>query len=225
MKKLVTILFLFGVVQAQTRLYFLQQPAPDTAVYQTAWNNKSSGLNFLMYSYTDNKVQANQTGLTISPPLPKRSMSAQYVTPPLAAQTLNGTIDGQMKYISNVGANGGYILIYVRQLDYYGNVKREIDSSLSTGYIISSSQTNRTMTTINLSNVSISNGDRLCVEVGWKYVAGATNLRTTTFPATSLSPRPTKDLPVDTTTNVTTLNPWIQFSQTLKWQYDYNNFF
>lgn len=143
----------------------------------------------------------------------------QFISEPLAAQTISGTVKGQIRAQENaLSANlRSQCIIRVVQSD-----NTTIRGTLYAGDLTTltgnptpewaTTATNRPLPfggSVALSSLAIQNGDRLVIEVGYRKHAAASTTGTLYFGDNSAT-----DLAEDTTTT-TANNPWIEFSQDL----------
>ncbi len=224
MKKLLTILFFIPIVlHAQTRFYIFRGFA--TAVSPTvnaAWN-VTTGNTFAMCfpSKSGQAVTLNNASVTSGQSgaaSPRKMLLSTFISQPLIAQTISSgsTISAQFRANSSSTASGNttQLTLYFRYCDENGTNITEIGNASSTN--LTTSSTNRTISFTLPGNVTITDNQRLIIEVGFTFSAGSSTTQTGT--AQQSCAITAGDLPVDNTTT-SSLNPWIEFSQTLNFRY------
>jgi hypothetical protein len=234
MKKLITIFFLFGIVQAQTRFYIGSLTVPTVA--QTPyWNTYAlaafPSTNYLLLSqYPFSIVNAantvNDSGVgTPYGAVPHYLLCLQAMTEPLMPQTIlsGSTITIQFKVSRSTGsiALKTNFIQTIKLINQDGSVALEIDSTNSKYYLNNTfvnTGTNYTFKT----NITVTAGQRICFDIGVMTTASGIN-GAFVRPLRSYAIN-TADLPVDDTTK-SALNSWIEFSQNLKFQLQTNHFF
>lgn len=225
MRKLVFILSILITVEAtaQTRFYIYNTiTAPISPTVQAAWNVTTGNVYRMMYA-NSNKTKFPITAAVVvhtsgasGAAAPRKMLSATYISLPLIAQTVNSgsTISSQIRCQKNGSAQTEPMIIYFRLCNEDGTNVREIGNATSTD-MINGTPANRTVTLTLGSNLTINDNDRIIVEYGGSYTVGAVS--TITCAITSISSYLLSDLPVDNT-NTTSLNPWVEFSQTLNFR-------
>lgn len=139
-------------------------------------------------------------------------LNRQYVSAPLAAQTISGSVSGQLRGLeSNAGANGfSAICIYVFQSG--GTLPRGVLLTIQTGvseYDITSIN-RKTPSNIALNPVTCQSGDVLVMEIGYRQTASSTNRTVTQRFGDSAA----SDLPVDET-STSDFNGWVEFNNNI----------
>lgn len=203
-----------------TRFYLerLTTPAVSPAI-QAAWTVTPGAGFFMMFpsktAYCKNTATGNQTSGSSGTTAPKKMICASYISQPLIAQTIasGSTISMQIRASKSATASTGLLFVYFRWCDENGTNIQEIGNT-SNATALSTTLTNRTITITLGSNVSITDNQRLIVEIGESYTAGTT---AHTCSVASQISATTTDLPVDNTTTTANL-PWIEFSQTLSFR-------
>ena len=146
-------------------------------------------------------------------------MLVQYISGPLQAQTINGTVKGQfqarqssvdgdfcmamvIKVITATGVTRGVLL------SYFPN---SITTELAAGFPV-----NRHCPpdATALTELAIEEGDRLVIEIG---VRSFNTLTTTQYAYLTVGDAAAEDLPEDET-ETEYMNPWVEFTNTLAWQ-------
>jgi hypothetical protein len=142
---------------------------------------------------------------------------ARWVSGPLRAQTISGTLKGQIICAENNGGNNATIAIAVRVINSAGTITQTIlavsasDNTATTPPEMATSLTNRQFqnsaegVSITLTSTDVSNGDRIVIEVGVREVrnTGSETLRVGDASASDLA---------ENNTATTDANPWVEFS-------------
>jgi hypothetical protein len=146
-------------------------------------------------------------------------MVVQYISGPLRAQTISGTVKGQIqarqssvdadfcmamviKVVTAVGITRGVLL------SYFPNT---ITTELAVGVPVNRHCPPEATA---LTELAIEEGDRLVIEIG---VRSFNTLTTTQYAYITVGDAAAADLPEDET-ETEYLNPWVEFSDTLAWQ-------
>jgi hypothetical protein len=148
----------------------------------------------------------------------------QYISAPLAAQTISGSVKGQLRARENSTLMNARMQVIIRVVSqsgtfvrgtlYGGDLTTGTTNPISefAGSTTSSYGMNRQMPrglSQSLSNLNIQDGDRLVIEIGYRIHTTAT----TAYTATGIFGNDKSiDLAEDETTT-TANNPWIEFSQ------------
>lgn len=222
MKKIIYILlfvFSHGFLSAQTRFYITQILSPVTPVVNSNWN-VTTGNSVLQINTYHDRQSASVTSSAVGGAAVRKVLIRQLVSPPLKAQTINGTVTGQIRLnISSITSRSGEGFVYFRIINEDGTIAQEVGSLTTTA--LTTTNTNRTLISLNLSNVIVTTGQRLCFDFGWNYSTGTV---TTTTATAAFNSAAASDLPVDNTT-ATAARSWIEFSQTIYFQNKNINFF
>lgn len=148
----------------------------------------------------------------------------QYVSAPLAAQTLSGSVKGVARFISTTAGNGRPAIRIAKCANDGTSVVEILAITFSSNNIdlppaTATSLTNRRFEegaddfVLNFADVTITAGDRLIVEPG--YRDHTTN--TGRFVSISFGDNSGTDLPEDETTTAAN-NPWVEFSADISFQ-------
>ena len=169
-----------------------------------------------MATVTSTKTSAN----------PGSALIRQYVTEPLAAQTITGNVSGQMRCIESNGALSACVAVSVRAVSNDGTTVRSGGLAISASDLYTTTSEMYTSlrnlklmdvnesASIALTSMTLSDGDRLVFEFGYK----ATSTSTTYTGGISFGDNSATDLAADMTTT-TANNPWIEFDSDIKPQY------
>ncbi len=207
-----TLVLLHSFSFSQTRFYLnTNTAAPVSPAYNAGWNVTSGVSQYLMHVVKDGSTLTTVTSGASGAASPRKCLINQWISDPLAAQTLTGTFTGQAQFniSSTSGGSTGLGYLYLRIVNSDGSIAQEFGKdSTST---LTTTLTNRTLISLNIGSVTITAGQRICIDLGWSFTAGSSTTRTGSLSGGSSSGT---DLPVDNFT--TTVNsPWVQFSQTL----------
>ncbi|HEU4574617.1 MAG TPA: hypothetical protein VFS36_06405 [Chitinophagaceae bacterium] len=220
MKKLVLILLILPLWSiAQTTLYLSNTSTPPISpAFNANWVVTTGADRMLLSTTKDGSTMTSKTTAAsgASGGSTRYILNRQYITAPLQAQTIAGGSTIRISVLSSISSTGqssvGYLLCLLSKVSSGGTVTFLQNLTNSTNSF-TTTLTNRTISTA-LGEVTLSDGDRLIVEIGWHYSSGSNTTRTGTqsFGADNAS-----DLPNDNTTTSTN-NPVIIFSQTLNFQ-------
>ena len=145
------------------------------------------------------------------------TLNRQYVSDPIAAQNITGTVKGQLRGDESATNQDMVSAIGIRVVSNDGSTVRGTLLSITypalAGNEYDTSYANRyTPTSTAVSSVTAQNGDRIVIEIGcYRYAAGNPPGRCTQ----SFGDDSTTDLPEDQTTT-TADNPWIEFSADIR---------
>jgi len=207
-----TLLLLQGVAFSQTRFYLnLNTAAPVSPAFNAGWNVTSGANRYLMSPTKDGSAITSKTTGNTGAVAVRKCLLDQWISAPLATQTITGTFTGQIRFSQSNATlpNIGQGIVYLRVINVNGTVATEVGSALTTN--LTTTLTNRTLISLPVGTLNITAGQRICIDLGWNYSAGTTTTLNATMSRGSSS---ATDLAVDNTTT-TANNPWIQFSQTL----------
>lgn len=145
----------------------------------------------------------------------------QYTSDPIAAQTISGTVKGQIRGFMNQSSSNYSPAIIIKVYSKNGTTLRgtllsSFSDDASSGHEFSSStHTNRKFPdggSASLTSVDAQEGDRIVIEIGARRNASGVSGRSFEL---VIGDNASSLLPEDTTTT-TALNPWIEFSQTIR---------
>lgn len=214
-KQLLVILIVFPLtIQAQTRFCLTQATSPKTPAANAAWNVTTGNAVVTLIPYLIGEAGTSITSGNTGAAAVRKLLIRQYVSAPLIAQTINGTVTGQIRYNMNaVASRSGEGFVYFRVLNADGTVASEVGTLTTSA--LTTTLTNRTLISLTLTSVNVPAGGRLCFDVGWNYSTGVNTTTTGTIAVRTVGP--STFLPVDNTTT-TASTPWIEFSQTIFFQ-------
>jgi len=145
------------------------------------------------------------------------TLALQFVSDPISAQTITGTIKGQIKCLeSSALANFSYAIV-VKVVSGDGSTVRGTlytDFSDTGAEFDDATRTNRKFPAAGsaLGSVVAQAGDRIVIEIGARKNGTNASSRTATL---TVGDSVASDLPEDEV-ETGVLNPWIEFSQTIK---------
>ncbi len=185
--------------------------APISPAFSTEWGVTGSAERAALL------LTSGQTAITSKTTASNTSvawvLNRQYISAPLAAQTISGTISGQVRGNSSNAAAVHSSAVSVRYLSNDGTTIRGTGLPIGSGSsAFTTTLTNRiTPTGTTLTNVAVSEGDRIVIEIGARQNASSSN-RTATQ---SFGNNAASDLAFEQT-GTAALNPWISFSSNIK---------
>jgi hypothetical protein len=156
-------------------------------------------------------------------------IARQYVSDPLAAQTITGTLKGQVRAMESATSANMRSQIVVRVVSNDGSTERGVlyPGDLHThGANANANPTNEFGTSLanrrfprsgfanTLTSVTTEDGDRLVIEIGFRHHLASSTATVGTF---SFGDNSGTDLPENDTTT-TANNPWVEFSNTIYFQ-------
>lgn len=147
------------------------------------------------------------------------SVARQYVSDPIDAQTISGTVKGQILCLESNGLADFRRAIVIRVMSNDGLTVRGTllsDYSTTATEFSSSASTNRFFPASGtaVSSVTSQSGDRIVIEIGIRKTGSSPSTRSATF---LLGDNGGSDLPEDET-STTSVNPWIEFSHNVVFQ-------
>ncbi len=193
-----------------TRFYLTQVTSLFTPTVNAAWNVTTGNVVDVLLPYQLQESGTNLTSGATGAAAVRKILIRQFVSQPLEAQTINGTVSGQgFIRMSSVTARTGEGFIYFRIINKDGTVASEVGTLTTIAMLVTN--INRTYIALTLTNVAVTAGQRFCFDIGWNYSTGV-NTATTGF--MTLRTLAAGDLPVNDT-QTTAGNPWLEFSQTI----------
>lgn len=214
-----------------TRFYFQGTGTPAISpAYNTAgdynvsnWNDTSGAVRRTMKTTKQNIANTIFSESSNSDSGSYRVLLAQFVSDPLAEQTLGGTVSGWIGTRESNTAADMFVYSILKQVSSTGTLKAVLavasDSSgseftTSTNYV--ARNLFRQTTTVTMISADIADGDRLVYEVGYKREATVTNSYTGYI-------RVSDNQASDVTSNgasTTSADTWMEFSETVYMQGD-----
>lgn len=155
---------------------------------------------------------------------PELHACVQVISDPLEAQTITGTLYGQIRALESATAGTGTVAIGARVISDAGTVRGTLlaisatTTATATPPDLATTLTNRpfagasSSSQLTLSSVSAQAGDRVVIEIGVRDQDTSTSR---TYSVNIGASSSAGDLPLDSTTT-TAAAPWVEFSQTLK---------
>lgn len=207
-----------------TRFYFVTgvTPSISPAFDTTAWNGRTDEAERrVLGKDIAGNSGSNDVDSFGAATAPVFNLSRQYIFEGLAAQTLSGTVKGQIRCYENQASNNATLALRIAVCAADGTDVQEAlaisasDATTTPPEFSSATGANRPFqnaseqTLLTLNSVNIPEGGALIVEVGWRQGTGGTSRKVEILYGEPGGPG--NDLPEDTTTN-TGLNPWIEFS-------------
>jgi hypothetical protein len=126
-----------------TRLYFSQIASPILPVVHANWNVITGNSPSMVFAVYDGSASITVTSGMTAAAAVRKLLIRQFISRPLAAQTINGTLTGQIRMsMSNVTSRTGEGLIYFRIINPDGTIASEVGSL--TTIALTTSSTNRT---------------------------------------------------------------------------------
>jgi hypothetical protein len=141
-------------------------------------------------------------------------LAVQFIYGPIAAQTISGSLTGQIAFHESIGTADAKLDLIVKVVAPGGTVRGTALSAFAIGNEFDATNyLNRTIPSQSLTPVAATEGDYLIVEIGARSTTGAGP----SFQFMYGDPASATDLPVDETTNETspTHRPWIEFNSTI----------
>jgi len=212
----VLLLFLLPCITFSQTTFYLNTGTPSsvTPTISTNWNVSTGYSSFLMSPAKDASTTTNVATASPGGAFPKKVLLDQWVSDPLAAQTIAAgtTLTGQSMFkVSNTtGGTTGMGSIYLRIINTNGSLASEV--LVNTTTFNSTTSTNRSFSyTVPAGGIVITAGQMICIELGWTFTAGTNTTRTASITEGSSIGT---DLPVNNT-STTLADPWFKFAQTL----------
>jgi hypothetical protein len=208
---------------AQTRYYMPSTgAAPVSPAFTGAWNSTVTMVRRKAVTARINSAMADHQ-ITSGATAPEFHGLVQYVSDPIAAQTISGTVKGRIRASESGNSFDGTVAIGIYVYSNDGSTLRgtlftmQAANSLVAGIeFAATTLTNRALmdvsenATLTLSSVAASDGDRIVFEIGIRDEdAGTTRTARLNFGDDSGT-----DLPEDNTTTAAN-NAWLEFSQTI----------
>jgi len=192
----------------------------------SAWTKTADASRIRMVIAKSNTVITFYTFYASVGASPEYSLGMQYVSDPIDGQTISGTVKAQIICRESNAATDATMAITIKVVSNDGGTLRGTLLAIAASDLINTSPpewtttaTNRRfldaseVTPVTLTPVVAQDGDRIVVEIGMREVT-TTSSRYGRF---WLGDDGASDLPEDDTTTDTTMNPWIEFSQTIDW--------
>lgn len=209
-----------------TRLYYTQTVSPLVPAFDAEWDLTTSAATCLLTRTPRATLFANLS-LTKGTDnmLDKDRLMRQYISPPLAAQTISGTAKGRLLCSESAAGNNIRSQMIIRACNGSGTAFTGAlyagDLTTLTGDPTSewnlTSKVNRQMprgSSVSLDSLAVNDGDRIVIGVGYRvHTTSASNFNGQVI----FGDAGVGDLPEDESSTDTTLRAWIEFSQDLLW--------
>ena len=204
-----------GPAFAATRFYLPSSGAAEVSPAFSAWTLTTGADRLKCVTTRTNTLMINKSTTTTSESVTSL-LNRQYVSEPIGAQTITGTVKGQLRGMEDNAAQDMVSCILIKVVSNDGSTVRGTLLNFTypalSGNEYGTKIANRyTPISASLTTVTAEAGDRIVIEIGaYRYkVGGSTGSCTQTYGDDSAT-----DLPEDQTTK-TAYNPWVEFSQTL----------
>lgn len=201
-----------------TRIYFPSNiPAPCSPAFHAEWDltgqvqRKGCVPQKQTTGFANNGPWAYTTGS------PKDGLAYQFISPPMFAQTITGTVKGQFR-TSEFASSDICRAVVIKVVSGDGTAQRGVLLAHFPGSLVSpysGSFVNRNFPPLSaLTEVACQLGDRLVFELGSRSFAAGTSYNNGKI---EIGDNSANDLPEDETTT-SQYCPWIEFSADLQWQ-------
>jgi glucose/arabinose dehydrogenase len=215
-------LFLIAVFASpawgQTKFYLnLNTAAAVSPTFNAGWTINTGASRFEMSPVKDGSALTTRTTGNVTGVTSGKYLGDQWVSAPLAAQTIaTGNVTGQVKLnISSTTSASGNGYAYLRIINTDGTVASEVGNVATATALAQTTATNRLFTIPIASAITITAGQRICIEVGWSYNITTAVTRTFAFNRGSSS---ASDLTTPDNASTAANNAWFQFPQTILFQ-------
>lgn len=212
---ILAVLSILSSVYGVTRFYLPSSGAAAVSPAYLAWTSSGSSTRLRCLTY---KISTATANLGAGPVVGTQAL-VQYVSDPIAGQTIGGNIKGNIRCAQVSTAAGGTIAIGIQLVDSTGGTPRTLlavvasDSTGTTPPVITkTTYTNRFLmnvtegTSIALTQQTAQNGDRIVIELGFRAI-------TTKNSAVSINVGdPSSDLGENNTETAANA-PWVEFDQ------------
>jgi hypothetical protein len=202
-----------------TRFYLPSSGAADvTPSFDAGWFNTASADALKCVTARISSAMSNKNVSETNSTANQDWAMRMYVSDPIGAQTITGTVKGQIRALESGSAGDQRAQMLVKVVSNDGGTSRGTLLAFDTSALsneFATSATNRKFPKGSsgsaLSSVAAQNNDRIVIELGFRK--GDTS--STNFAATLVfGDNSASDLPEDETTT-TANNPWVEFSMTL----------
>jgi len=205
-----------------TRFYLPSSGDPPVTPAFMAWNKTSQAVRRAMLTIKSGTAMTSSGNITLQAGTsPNFILIYQFVSAPLAAQTISGNVSGVIIAKQNSDLNDATLALGIKVVTNDGQTLRgtllgitaddSLVSELTSGTPSQRQFRNSTeQTAIPLSEVVVQSGDRLVVEIGFRELRDSTTSYVTAYTGDNAA----SDLTQSDSGTVQN-NPWIEFSQTL----------
>jgi hypothetical protein len=205
------------VFAASTRFYLPSAGAANISpAYSTAWEKTTqAGARLLCVTAKTISAMASITVNENVATTPYDILSRQYVSGPIAAQTIQGTVSGQIRCSEANAATDADVAMIIRVVSNNGAVERGtllsyFPAVLTNEYYVTTLTNRMFPSIIALNPVTTEDNDRIVIEIGTRVF----NAITTSYSILHNYGDNAVDLAVNNSTT-TAQSPWIEFSQTI----------
>lgn len=192
--------------------------APVSPTFSASWEETASANRYMTFPFKTSTTLATTTIAHVNAAV-NDQLAVQYVSEPIVAATISGTVKGIIRVSESVATNDCRAQLVIKVVSNDGTVERgvliaENADALSNEY--ATSLTNRkfplnwTGSGATVSNVVAQDGDRIVIEIGTRFHA-ATAAITASY---RLGDSNSTDC-AENETSTSDFNPWIEFSQDL----------
>lgn len=220
MKKLLLILFILPILAfGQTRIYMPVTSGSDVTpqISTGYWTSTSANTVRQWVSPAQTGGSATYGPITLDATSASAStLFVQYVSPPMAAQTISGNIKGQFRGVLSAASVTIFTQVVVTVVDPAGNIVATLLGATPGNSTLTATSTNKmTPPSTALTPYTCNTGDRIVIEIGMVRSVG-TNARTGSI---VFGMSVTTDAPEDNTSTGSTFKGWMEFSNTLQFNH------
>jgi hypothetical protein len=212
------LLIITAPVYGATRFYL---PSTNTAEITTigfdaGWGNTTAAdqIRLNKPGIKINSAMTDKVGTSVNTAI--SVLCRQYVSDPIAAQTIIGTVKGQVRGYEGNANHDSVSAIGIRIVSNNGATVRGTLEAITYPTLLATNEyglsiANRytPISSTALSSVTAQSGDRIVIEIGY-HRYGTTPAGSSTL---NFGDNGAIDLPEDQTTTSATMEPWIEFSQ------------
>ncbi len=212
-----------------SRLYFPSTGAAGASpAFSGSWNGTSGADRLACVTTRISSAMTSKQSFSVAGTTEAFVAWRQYISAPLTAQTISGNVKAQVRCSTNSGNMNGTLACIIRVVSNDGSTVRgtilamtATDDFTTYEFTINPAITNRKLRNVSeaasiaLSSLAISDGDRLCIE--WGFRQQATSSNTTRVGEGYFGDDSGTDLPEDDTTTAAD-NPWLEFSSAVYFQ-------
>lgn len=202
-----------------TRIYFPSNiAAPCSPAFHAEWDLTGQAQRLVCVPQKQNTGFANNGPWSYTTGSPKDGLAYQFISPPMLAQNITGTVKGQFRTSEFVSGDDMCRAVVIKVVSGDGAALRGVllahfPSSLVSEY--STSFVNRSFPPLStLTDVTCQLGDRLVFELGSRSSAAGASYNNGKI---EIGDNSANDLPEDETAT-SQYSPWIEFSADLQWQ-------
>jgi len=230
-------MLLAGQASAVTRFYLPSSGSP--AVTPSSWSDTDDGGGngwdkttsvvgpFKMVTTPIGSALTDKTTTAIGDSAVNFIAAMRFVSAPLDAQTIDGTLSGVIRCMENNSGLNGHIAIAVKVIKPDGTDRGvllacsapNVNNAVPSEIITATADTRRCMTiaesaTLTLTSTAVTAGDYLVVELGYRENVNVSSSRSATI---RYGDAGASDF-AHSDSLTTDLNPWVEFSDTITFQ-------